>query len=79
MAPVIAPDGDGPLCDELTRLGLDVHRSGMSSWRAYTRIFRRYADAHRLLKIASGRDICVVHMVTKTADLYDRLAEVSAL
>jgi len=61
MAPVIALDGDGPLCDELTRLGLEVHRSGMSSWRAYTRIFRRYADARRLLKIASGRNICVVH------------------
>ncbi len=61
MAPVIALDSDGPLCDELTRLGIEVHSSGMSSWRAPTRIFRRYADARRLLKIASGRKICVVH------------------
>ncbi len=61
MAPVVALDSDGPLCDELTRLGIEVHCSGMSSWRAHTRIFRRYADAHRLLKLASGRRICVVH------------------
>jgi glycosyltransferase involved in cell wall biosynthesis len=61
IAPVIALDSNGSLCDELTQLGIEVYCSGMSSWRSHTRIFRRYADARRLLKIASGSKICVVH------------------
>ena len=61
IAPVVALDCNGPFSDELAAIGIEVHHSRMSSWRAYTRIAQRYVDANRLLKISSGRAICVVH------------------
>jgi glycosyltransferase involved in cell wall biosynthesis len=60
-APVVALDCDGPLSDELAAIGIEVHHCRMSSWRAYTRIVQRYIDAYRLVKMSSGRAICVVH------------------
>jgi glycosyltransferase involved in cell wall biosynthesis len=62
LPPVVVLDSDGPLFEELTGAGIEVHCAKMSSWRAPARLIQRYLDAFRFLKIASPHKIGVVHV-----------------
>jgi glycosyltransferase involved in cell wall biosynthesis len=59
--PVVIIDGAGPLNVELRGCGINTHVHPMSPWRTFSRIFKRYVDARRLLNLTLPLDLRVVH------------------